>query len=59
METWGFDVYTYRMIIAYLKHPVDADEMNRFVSKTLPKAANAVKLDNWDIRNSLKLIIQN
>jgi hypothetical protein len=46
------------MIIAYLRHPVDPEEMNRFVSKTLPKAVNAVKVDNWDIRNSLKLIIR-
>lgn len=57
VDTWGFDVYTYRNILAYMRHPV-IPKMHKFISKTLTKAINSVKSDNWNILNGLNYIIE-
>ncbi|CAG9315773.1 unnamed protein product [Blepharisma stoltei] len=54
--SWGFDVYTYRSILGYIMHPITADSYY-FIGTILPKAINSVASNNWDIRESLKLII--
>ena len=56
IPTWGFDVLTYRTILAYLRHPLSED-MHVFIGKKLPKAINRVKQDNWDMRQAAILII--
>jgi len=56
MPTWGFDVLTYRTVLAYLRHPL-SDDMHVFIAKKLPKAINRVKQDPWDMRQAAILII--
>lgn len=57
-ETWGFDKFTYINLLFYCRQPVNDIEQNRFISKTLTKAINAVQSDNWDIRLALRLILE-
>jgi hypothetical protein len=57
-ETWGFDSYTYRNIMGYLRQPLNDDFMYIFISKSLPRAINQCTSNNWDIRNALKLILE-
>mmetsp|Transcript_15545 Transcript_15545/g.28200 ORF Transcript_15545/g.28200 Transcript_15545/m.28200 type:complete len:677 (+) Transcript_15545:2248-4278(+) len=56
-ETWGFDKFTYVNLVFYCRQPVNDVEQNRFISKTLTKAINAAKKDNWDITQALRLIL--
>ena len=56
VHTWGFDVYTYRNIMAYIRHPV-TQKTHKFISKALSKAINSVQTDNWDISNALTYIL--
>lgn len=58
VPTWGFDVYTYRNIMAYLRHPIsNSNKMHKFISHVLPKAINSGKKDNWSILNALEYIL--
>lgn len=54
--TWGFDMYTYRNILAYVRHPVTA-KTYKFISKAMSRAINSVQENNWDIRNALTYIL--
>lgn len=56
VPTWGFDAYTYRNIMAYIRHPV-SQKMHKFISKALSKAINSVTSENWNIINALSYII--
>lgn len=56
VPTWGFDIYTYRNIMAYIRHPV-SHKMHKFISKALSKAINSVKSDNWNLLKALEYII--
>lgn len=58
VPTWGFDVYTYRNIMAYLRHPIsNCNKMYKFISQVLPKAINSGKKDNWCILTALEYIL--
>ena len=52
--TWGFDVLTFRTIMAYLRQPV-SDDMHIFIAKSLPKAIN--RSEKPDIRVALGVIL--
>lgn len=55
--TWGFDVRTYRTIMAYLRQPI-SDDMYVFIGKNLPKAINRVPQEQTDITKALLLIMR-
>lgn len=55
--TWGFDVLTYRTIMAYLRQPI-SDDMYAFIGKSLPKAINRVAQEQLNISKALELIIR-
>jgi hypothetical protein len=57
IATWGFDVYTYRNLMAYMRHPV-SNKMHKFISRALPKAINSVKRDNWNILRAFEYILE-
>ena len=57
VATWGFDVYTYRNLMAYMRHPV-SNKMHKFISRALPKAINSVNRDNWNILKAFDYILE-
>jgi len=56
---WGFDIVTFRYLLAYMMLPQDLEAMKNFISGTLPKAINSLCEDNWNILCALKEIKTN